>query len=84
MIYDDDQEYKFTQDPPFQWTTGVDQPDCYALISVDTAETQIFMKQKPDVYKVWMKIYDLDEIEKMYEIKSAHKLADFEKVVKSF
>jgi len=38
---------------------GVEQPDCYALIEIDTGKTTLFPEKIPEAYKIWMEVPDL-------------------------
>lgn len=76
-----DQTYKYFQNPNFWWCTGVDQPECYALISVDTGEVHMFTEKKAEVYKYWMKILELEEYHQLYEIDTMKFNEDLEQSV---
>ena len=77
-----DQTYRFFQEPSFWWTTGVDQPHCYALISVDNGETHLFAEKQPEVSKVWMTVLEVPDYLQQFEIDHAYYHEDLATKVK--
>ncbi len=42
------------QESYFHWLFGVAEADCFGLIEVDTAKTQVFIPRLPEEYATWM------------------------------
>lgn len=70
--YCSDHEPLFRQESYFHWLFGVEEPDFYGAIEVDSRKTILFPPKLPDSYAVWMgrllsaedfrHRYDVDEV----------------------
>lgn len=53
-LYDSDSDRLFRQESFFQWTFGVNEPDFYGAIEVDTGASILFIPRLPASYAVWL------------------------------
>jgi len=53
-LYDSDSDRLFRQESFFQWTFGVNEPDFYGAIEVDTGASILFIPCLPASYAVWL------------------------------
>lgn len=81
IIYDDDMMYWFLQDANMWWTSGVNQPDCYSVIRLDTGETHVFLPDHPYTKKYWERVVEVEDYTKLFEIDSADIIPNMEKFV---
>lgn len=49
-----DTEKLFRQESTFNYLFGVKEPDCYAVIDVDSGESTLFIPRLPEEYEIWM------------------------------
>lgn len=63
------------------WTTGVDQPDCFSVIRVDTGEAHVFLPDHPYTKKFWEKVVEVEEYTQLYEVDTADIIPNLEKFV---
>lgn len=52
--YCSDHEPLFRQESFFHWTFGVEEPDCFGAVEVDTGRAILFPPKLPNEYAVWM------------------------------
>jgi Xaa-Pro dipeptidase len=85
--YDSDTEFPFRQDSWFNYLFGVKEPEFYAILSLSSGKTTLFMPKLPVEYLVWcgeiyppehfIKMYGVDDGESILFFKICLKLIDF-------
>ncbi|XP_053401005.1 xaa-Pro dipeptidase-like isoform X2 [Mercenaria mercenaria] len=67
--YCSDHEPLFRQESFFHWMFGVEEPDFYGAVEVDTGKTMLFAPKLPAEYAVWMgKLLTEDDFKVRYEV----------------
>ncbi len=67
--YDSDTEFPFRQDSWFNYLFGVKEPEFYAILSISTGKTTLFMQKLPIEYLVWCgEIFPPEHFKKMYGV----------------
>lgn len=61
---------------------GVEEPDCYALIEVDTGKTILFPSKIPEAYKIWMFVPDEKHFIKTYQVDDVVYVEEMEQYLK--
>lgn len=78
-----DHEPIFRQESYFHWAFGVEEPDFYGAIEVDTGRGILFPPKLPDAYAVWMgKLLDVKDFQVRYGADEAFWAEDLAKVFK--
>ncbi|XP_062501780.1 xaa-Pro dipeptidase-like isoform X2 [Corticium candelabrum] len=55
------------------WAFGVQEPDCYGAIEVDSGRAIIFMPERDENYIIWMgKPYPPEHFERRYDVQEVH------------
>ncbi|XP_076112843.1 xaa-Pro dipeptidase-like [Mytilus galloprovincialis] len=81
--YCSDHEPLFRQESYFQWAFGVEEPDFYGSIEVDTGNTILFPPKLPEDYAVWMgKLLSCEDFKESYGVNEAHWSSDISSVLK--
>ncbi|XP_076112841.1 xaa-Pro dipeptidase-like isoform X1 [Mytilus galloprovincialis] len=81
--YCSDHEPIFRQESYFQWAFGVEEPDFYGAIEVDSGNAILFPPKLPDAYAVWMgKLLSCDDFKERYGVNEAHWSSDIPSVLK--
>ncbi|KAK3086899.1 hypothetical protein FSP39_025174 [Pinctada imbricata] len=81
--YCSDHEPVFRQESYFHWTFGVEEPDFYGAIEVDTGKAILFPPKLPDSYAVWMgKLLEANDFKVRYGVDEAHWASDIADVLK--
>ncbi|KAK3781327.1 hypothetical protein RRG08_018954 [Elysia crispata] len=80
MRNDSDHELLFRQESYFHWAFGVEEPDFFGAIDVDTGRSILFPPNLPSSYAVWMgRLLTEDDFKNLYEVDEVHfsdKIAD--------
>ncbi|XP_078338865.1 xaa-Pro dipeptidase-like, partial [Crassostrea virginica] len=78
-----DHEPIFRQESFFHWAFGVEEPDFYGAIEVDTGRGILFPPKLPDAYAVWMgKLLETKDFQLRYGVDEAYWSEDLAKVLK--
>eukprot|EP00916_Digyalum_oweni_P001781 GHVL01003433.1.p1 GENE.GHVL01003433.1~~GHVL01003433.1.p1 ORF type:complete len:499 (+),score=45.55 GHVL01003433.1:1-1497(+) len=68
-----DNEPLFRQESYFHWTFGVEEPDCFGALDVDTGKAILFPPKLPESYAVWMgKLLTEEEFRYRYGVDEVH------------
>ncbi|XP_033754940.1 xaa-Pro dipeptidase-like [Pecten maximus] len=79
-----DHEPIFRQESYFHWTFGVEEPDFFGAIDVDTQKSILFPPKLPDSYAVWMgKLLELEDFRVRYGVDEAQWACDIAQVLKT-
>lgn len=79
-----DHEEIFRQESYFHWCFGVTEPDCLALIDVDSGKSILFPPLLPKEYGVWMgEIMSAESIRNKYEVDEVKFSDQLNKVITS-
>ncbi|CAH0392193.1 unnamed protein product [Bemisia tabaci] len=83
-LYDTDIEYLFRQEGYFHWAFGVEEPDFYAAIEVNTGKSHLFAPRLPAEYSVWMgPLLSLEDFKNRYKVNETHFVDELSSVLKS-
>uniref|UniRef100_A0A0B6ZVL4 Xaa-Pro dipeptidase n=1 Tax=Arion vulgaris TaxID=1028688 RepID=A0A0B6ZVL4_9EUPU len=81
---DSDHEPLFRQESYFHWAFGVEEPDCYGAIEVDTGNSILFPPKLPESYAVWMgRLLTVDDFKNLYSVNEVHFSDKIAEVLKS-
>lgn len=70
---DTDVNWPFRQESFFQWSFGVEEPDCYGALDVARGTSILFVPRLPAEYAIWEgKLQTLDDFRKRYAVDEAH------------
>lgn len=70
---DTDHEPLFRQESFFHWAFGVEEPDFFGVIEVDTGRTILFPPRLPEAYAVWMgRLLTEDDFQRLYSVEEVH------------
>ncbi|BFZ20614.1 hypothetical protein BsWGS_23653 [Bradybaena similaris] len=70
---DSDHELLFRQESYFHWAFGVEEPDFYGAIEVDTGKSILFPPNLPESYAVWMgRLLTADDFKHLYSVDEVH------------
>eukprot|EP00708_Paratrimastix_pyriformis_P002838 GAFH01001596.1.p2 GENE.GAFH01001596.1~~GAFH01001596.1.p2 ORF type:complete len:471 (-),score=173.32 GAFH01001596.1:118-1506(-) len=78
---DSDREELFRQDSNFFYLTGVNEPDCWAVLDLTNKCYHLFMPRIPEDYKVWMTVLSLEEKNARYHPDVIHYTEELKTVV---
>lgn len=79
-----DNEPLFRQESYFHWMFGVEEPDFYGALEVDTGKAILFPPKLPDAYAVWMgQLLTEENFKTRYEVDEVHFSSEISKVLKS-
>jgi Xaa-Pro dipeptidase len=67
-IYNSDVNYPFHQEGNFYYLFGVQEPDCYGALDIDSGKPTLFVPKTSYLYKIWMTVLTKEDFEKKYEI----------------
>ncbi|XP_076448877.1 xaa-Pro dipeptidase-like isoform X2 [Babylonia areolata] len=82
--YCSDHEPIFRQESYFHWTFGVEEPDFYGAVEVDTGRAILFPPRLPDSYAVWMgKLLSEEDFRFRYGVDEVHFADKIAEVLKS-
>jgi len=71
------------QESFFQWCFGVEEPDCYGALDVDTGASILFVPRLPPEYAIWEgKLYTLDDFKERYGVDETHYTDEIASVLK--
>ncbi|XP_063221141.1 xaa-Pro dipeptidase isoform X2 [Bacillus rossius redtenbacheri] len=81
--YDTDVEYLFRQEPFFQWSFGVKEPDFFGAVVVSTGRSVLFAPRLPESYAVWMgKLHPLAHFRGLYSVDEVHHVDQMQQVLR--
>ncbi|CAL1534387.1 unnamed protein product [Lymnaea stagnalis] len=70
---DTDHEPLFRQESFFHWAFGVEEPDFFGAIEVDTGRAILFPPHLPEAYAVWMgRLLTEDDFQRLYSVEEVH------------
>ncbi|XP_014205223.1 xaa-Pro dipeptidase [Copidosoma floridanum] len=70
---DTDVNWPFRQESFFQWCFGVEEPDCYGALDLDSGAAILFFPRLPDEYATWMgRLFSLEELRQRYSVDEAY------------
>ncbi|KAL3860556.1 hypothetical protein ACJMK2_010672 [Sinanodonta woodiana] len=79
-----DHEPLFRQESYFHWAFGVEEPDFYGAIDVDTGRTILFPPKLPDSYAVWMgKLQTEEEYRVRYGVEEVHWALQISQIIRN-
>ena len=61
-----DIEYEVKQESFFYYLFGVQETGCHAAIDLASQKTYLFITKMDEIYKIWMKVLSIEEIEEIY------------------
>ncbi|XP_064610460.1 LOW QUALITY PROTEIN: xaa-Pro dipeptidase-like [Liolophura sinensis] len=83
MRYCSDHEPLFRQESYFHWTFGVEEPDFYGAVEVDSGKSILFCPKLPESYAVWMgRLKTTDDFMAQYGVDEVHYVPDIKSVLK--
>jgi Xaa-Pro dipeptidase len=62
-IHDQDIQFEVQQESNFMYLIGLEEVDCYAVLEVATGRAILFVPEYPQDYKMWMKVFTMQEIQ---------------------
>ncbi|EGI57233.1 Xaa-Pro dipeptidase [Acromyrmex echinatior] len=80
---DTDIYWPFRQESFFQWCFGVEEPDCYGAIDVNTSASILFVPRLPPEYAIWQgRLHTLDDFKERYGVDETHYTDEIASVLK--
>lgn len=80
--YNTDYEFAFRQESNFWYLTGVNEPDCAAILDIDAKEFHLFVPKRDAQYAVWHGyVKSLEQYRKEYSPDHIHYIDDLERVL---
>lgn len=77
-----DHEPLFRQESFFHWMFGVEEPDFYGALEVDTEKAILFPPKLPEQYAVWMgKLLTEEDFKVRYQVDEVHFASEIAKVL---
>lgn len=79
-IDDSDIDYPIQQESNFWYLFGVEEPDCYGLMELDTGKATVFIPRLEEDYKLWMYVPPQEEIRTRWgldEVRYVDELEDY-------
>jgi len=67
-IHDGDTEQMPDQEANFWYLFGVEDPDLYGIIDIDSGKTTLFVPEFPKEYAMWMTLHDKDYFRKNFDL----------------
>jgi len=67
-IHDGDTEHHFDQEANFWYLFGVEDPDLYGIIEIDTGRSVLFSPHLPKELSMWMTLHDKDYFKSNYDL----------------
>lgn len=82
--YDDtDVCWPFKQESFFHWCFGVEEPDCFGALDLNTGSSILFFPRLPAEYAIWMgKLHSLQDFKKRYAVDETYYTDEIVKVLK--
>lgn len=81
-IHDGDTEHPPNQEANFWYLFGVEDPDLYGVIEVDTGKTILFAPELPKELSMWMTLHDKEYFKANYDLDEVHYTSEIEKYFK--
>lgn len=60
--------YPFYQEGNFYYLFGVQEPDCYGALEVDSGKTVLFVPKMSNLYKIWMTVLSAEDFKTKYDV----------------
>ena len=81
--YQTDYEFAFRQESNFWYVSGVNEPDCAAILDIDSKEFHLFVPKRDVQYAVWYGyVKSLDQYRSEYSPDHVHYTDELQEVVK--
>ena len=81
--YQTDYEFAFRQESNFWYVSGVNEPDCAAILDIDSKEFHLFVPKRDVQYAVWYGyVKSLDQYQSEYSPDHVHYMDELHEVVK--
>ncbi|MBK97531.1 MAG: Xaa-Pro aminopeptidase [Balneola sp.] len=81
--YQTDYEFAFRQESNFWYVSGVNEPDCAAILDIDSKEFHLFVPKRDMQYAVWYGyVKSLDQYRSKYSPDHVHYIDELQEVVK--
>lgn len=79
-----DREVLFRQESFFHWTFGVEEPDCFGAVDVNSNRSVLFVPRLSEEYAVWMgKLHTTDDFKRKYMVDEVHYTDEIPEVLKA-
>ncbi|KAL4445626.1 hypothetical protein ABPG74_006177 [Tetrahymena malaccensis] len=81
-IQDQDIEENFQQESNIFYLFGVNEPDCHAVLELDTGKSIIVCPRIPEAYKLWMTVKEAPYFKETYQVDEVKYDDEFENYLK--
>jgi Xaa-Pro dipeptidase len=71
-VYNSDINYPFHQEGNFYYLFGIQEPDCYGVLDIDTGKPVLFVPRTSNLYKIWMTVLSKEDFQAKYEVADVH------------
>jgi Xaa-Pro dipeptidase len=80
--HDGDTEHLPDQEANFWYLFGVEDPDCYGIVELETGKAILFVPEIPKEYSMWMTVHDKDYFKKNFDIDEVLYVSEIEDYLK--
>lgn len=76
--HDGDTDHMPDQEANFWYLFGVEDPDCYGMIDIDSGKSVLFVPEIPKEYSMWMTVHDKEFFKQNFDVDEIHYTSEIE------